>query len=336
MQPVATGVAERRACSRRPASASSTSAETRVSSQGIELAALRQRGRRRSSPCYRALQVSEPGLVLADVAQQPAQLEDRFGVILDLQRAERCDPSSMSSPAPFEPGRQVLDPRHEERDARRLPHLEQAGARLVTPAGQPQSDDPDAVVGAGNQARQARGPAADRFRPPSTASDRSSSAHWDRAGAPPRGQPAIPRSVRNTGTRGRGRQTAPDRCRDAWPRRRGVRSRPRLADVSLEVRVELVGDRQPRVERERAAEGLFGAHLAVGRFLDVLADHAVAAPEMSPRGRESRVQVEAALIQVACARQPVVRARELVRPQVSSYARGSCGASGVGDVVLAR
>ena len=38
----------------------------------------------------------------------------------------------------------------------------------------------------------------------------------------------------------------------------------RLADVGLEIRVELVRDRQARVERERAAERLLGARLAVG------------------------------------------------------------------------
>ena len=67
-----------------------------------------------------------------------------------------------------------------------------------------------------------------------------------------------------------------------------------LADVGLQVRVELVGDRQPRVERERAAEGLLGARLAVGRAVDVLADHAVAAAEPRPGGREPRIELEAA------------------------------------------
>ena len=41
--------------------------------------------------------------------------------------------------------------------------------------------------------------------------------------------------------------------------------RLRLAHVRLEVRVELVRHRKPRVELEGAAEGLLGARVAVGR-----------------------------------------------------------------------
>ena len=54
----------------------------------------------------------------------------------------------------------------------------------------------------------------------------------------------------------------------------------------LEVRVELVCDRQPRAERERAPEGFLGTRLAVERRLDVLADETMASTEpvsMPPR-----------------------------------------------------
>ena len=87
-----------------------------------------------------------------------------------------------------------------------------------------------------------------------------------RAAAPRRARRSTPRTARSSGTRGRVRRRARDRCRDdsASPSRRTTRAR-RLADVGLEVRVELVRDRQPRVERERAAERLLGARLAVGR-----------------------------------------------------------------------
>ena len=83
-----------------------------------------------------------------------------------------------------------------------------------------------------------------------------------------------------------------------------------------------MGDRQPRAQRERAAERVFGARLAVGRRLDVLADHAVAAAEVRPRRREARIQLEAALIQVARAGEPVVGARQLVRAQVELVGAG--------------
>ena len=73
----------------------------------------------------------------------------------------------------------------------------------------------------------------------------------------------------------------------------------RLADVCFEIRVELVRDREARIERERAAKRLLGAGLAVGRALDVFADDPMAASELGPGGRESRIEVEALLIQVA-------------------------------------
>ena len=96
----------------------------------------------------------------------------------------------------------------------------------------------------------------------------------------------------------------------------------RLADVRLEVCVELVRDREARIELERAAEGVFGARLAIWCAFDVLADHAVAATEVSPRGSEARIQLQAALIQLARAREAVVGARELVRAEVELVGAG--------------
>ena len=104
----------------------------------------------------------------------------------------------------------------------------------------------------------------------------------------------------------------------------------RLADVRLQVRVELVRDRQPRVEREGAAEGVLGAQLAVGRGVDVLADDAVAATEVRPRGSEPRIELEAPLIQVArtrAARRRCARARWRAGRARRRGRRAACRAS---------
>ena len=45
-----------------------------------------------------------------------------------------------------------------------------------------------------------------------------------------------------------------------------------------------MGDRQPRIQREGAPEGVLRVGFAVGRPVDVLADHAVAAAQLRPRG----------------------------------------------------
>jgi hypothetical protein len=102
---------------------------------------------------------------------------------------------------------------------------------------------------------------------------------------------------------------------------RGLAQQPhdrplRLADVRLQVRVELVRHGEAGVDLERATEGLFRAGLAVRRGLDVLADHAMAAAEVGPGGSEARIQLQAALVEVARPREPVVGPRHLVAPQV--------------------
>ena len=77
------------ACSR-PASASASSAWKRgIAPQRVELRAARERRRDEVALGDRAPELVEAPLVLADVAEQPALLEDRLRVVHDLQRAER-------------------------------------------------------------------------------------------------------------------------------------------------------------------------------------------------------------------------------------------------------
>ena len=90
----------------------------------------------------------------------------------------------------------------------------------------------------------------------------------------------------------------------------------RLADVCFEIGVELVRDREVRIEIEGAAKRLLGAGLAVGRALDVFPDDAMAPSDLGPGGRKTRIQVEALLVQVARSAEAVVRPRELVRSQI--------------------
>ena len=73
----------------RPASASSSSARNAGSLRNASNCG-RPDERRGDEVALRdrALQIGEPGLVLADVAQQPSLLEDRLRIVLDLQRAE--------------------------------------------------------------------------------------------------------------------------------------------------------------------------------------------------------------------------------------------------------
>ena len=73
----------------------------------------------------------------------------------------------------------------------------------------------------------------------------------------------------------------------------------RLADVGFQVRVELVRHRETRTQRECAPERLLRPAVAVGLGLDVFSDQAMAAAQAGPRGSEPRIQLEAALVQVA-------------------------------------
>src|SRR5438552_19017291 len=67
----------------------------------------------------------------------------------------------------------------------------------------------------------------------------------------------------------------------------------RPAGLGLEVRVELVSHREPRVQGDSPLESVFRTAVAVGRGGDVLADHTMAATQMSPRRSEVRVELEA-------------------------------------------
>ncbi len=75
----------------------------------------------------------------------------------------------------------------------------------------------------------------------------------------------------------------------------------RLADVGFEVGVELVRDREPRAQRERATKRFLGSCLAVGRRLDVLANQAMAPAKVGPCRRETGIQFDARAIQIASA-----------------------------------
>ena len=73
--------------------------------QGVELRAPREGGRDEVPGGHRALEVGQPALVLAHVAEEPALLEDRFRVVHDLERAELVHVHDHV-------GRPLLEPRH--------------------------------------------------------------------------------------------------------------------------------------------------------------------------------------------------------------------------------
>src|SRR5688572_11481433 len=56
----------------------------------------------------------------------------------------------------------------------------------------------------------------------------------------------------------------------------------RLTDVCLQVRVELMSQRQPRIQRKRPTEGILSLCFAFGDAVDVFADHEVAPPQTCP------------------------------------------------------
>ena len=82
---------------------------------------------------------------------------------------------------------------------------------------------------------------------------------------------------------------------------------PPSPGVALEVRVELLSDGKPRVQRE-GAPSASGSRLAVGRAIDVFADHPVAAAKVRP-GRCEVIEREAPLVHVAGAHQPFMARR---------------------------
>src|SRR5262245_31454856 len=95
-----------------------------------------------------------------------------------------------------------------------------------------------------------------------------------------------------------------------------------MALIRLEVRIVLVRDCQARVERQRATERLLGARRTVRRAVDIFAEYPIAPAESSPCGRESRVELQALLIQVPRGRETVVSARQLVGSEVQLVGPG--------------
>src|SRR5687768_3292459 len=146
-QPFAAGVAERRertfAAVSRPFQECT---ECLAVTQSVELRTVGKRRQREVAFAHGTLQVFEPGLVITNVAQQPAFLEDRLGIFTDAKRFEHGQADLHLVWPTVEPGVKVVDPCGEERDAGGMPHTLQSLARLVAAAGKPESDDVDAIV----------------------------------------------------------------------------------------------------------------------------------------------------------------------------------------------
>ena len=249
--------------------------------------------------------------MLADVAQHPSFLEDRFRIVLDLQAGNIDTRQHLEARSRAEAIRSV---QRSKVGMRERPGASRAAwRRLATPR------QPEAMTripsSAPAMSAAARRPASRSMSPSSAASARGSSG---RSGSSRRAsscaaidcfvESAVAAGVDEPReqlrvvavTRGLAEQ-AHQRAPAAWPM-----SASRL-------RVELVRDRQARVELEGAAEGLLGARLAVGRCRRCTCRSRGGSDRGAPSGREARVQLQAALVQVARLREPVVGARQLVR-----------------------
>ena len=201
---------------------------------------------------------------------------------------------------PIQPGLDVIHPADEQRDPRRLAASRPGGARLVATAGQAQRDDADAVVGAGNQLRRARIASIriDVADHQQRLLDAGRDVRIEAAGLGVRGdrlleQAAVAARVDQAGEQ-LGIVAVPARFAEQAAQRRR-----RLADVRLEVGVELVRDRQARVDGQGAAQRVLGPRVAARIGIDVLADDAMAAAEPGPRRREARIELEALLVEIA-------------------------------------
>src|SRR6476646_668117 len=118
--------------------------------QPVELAAVHQGD---DGPVVfgdRAAKKVKSGVVAAHVAEKPSLLENRFRILLDFEMPEDGHASVHLVAPAIQPGREVINPGLECRNARQLAHLNQLLARLVASAGQPQPNHPDPVVGAGD------------------------------------------------------------------------------------------------------------------------------------------------------------------------------------------
>src|SRR5262245_13458689 len=86
--------------------------------------------------------------------------------------------------------------------------------------------------------------------------------------------------------------------------------------LGLEIRVELVGDGEPGIQRDGPNERVLGAAVAVGRGVDELADHSMTPSEVCPGGCKVRVDLEALLVQRTGAHHPLIGARKLIRSEI--------------------
>ena len=76
--------------------------------------------------------------------------------------------------------------------------------------------------------------------------------------------------------------------------------------VGLEIGVELVRDRKPRVQRERAAERFLGTLFAVERAANVFADDAMTPADVRPRRSKAGIELDTALVQFPGLRKPII------------------------------
>src|SRR5262245_19958155 len=83
------------------------------------------------------------------------------------------------------------------------------------------------------------------------------------------------------------------------------------ARIGFEIGVELVRQRQARIQFDRTDECFLGTVFAAGRRVDVFPDDAVATTEMRPGWREGRVELDALLIERPSPGHALVSASEL-------------------------
>ncbi len=245
--------------------------------------------------------------MIAHIAHQPSLLEDRFGIVPDLEAGECRRLREHAAWLAIEPGVEVLHPRHEQLQPRDLAHRVQPFARFVEASREAERHHADVLVGAEGDARRLE-------RQQTLEVPRHVQRLLDAGGhvriEPPclavRGDPLLVEAAVAAGMDETGKQlgiVAVATGLAEQPHQRPFRE----SHVGLEVRVELVRDGEARIERERAAKRLFGSRLAVRRDLDELADDAMAPAQVRPRRREPRVEVEALLIEVARGGEAVVR-----------------------------
>src|SRR5687768_2852317 len=180
-----------------------------------------------------------------------------------------------------------------------LAHLEQRVASLVVPSRQSEADDANHLVAPRNDRRHL-----DSQQPldVSRHQQRLLEARWDIRIEPARlgvcGDRLCIEPAVATGMNEPGEQLRIVAMTVGFVQQAHDGSR-RLADIRLEICIELVSHRKTRVELERLPERLFSVRLTLWSAHDVLADHPVAATEVRPRRSKAWIQLQAALIQLA-------------------------------------